>query len=109
MPKKRSDDTKPQRRDPAATRRKLLTAARREFASSGLAGARAEAERRGIPFLGEIPLDAQIRQTSDEGRPIVATEPDSAHARHYIDIGREVWAAISSGAASRPAPRIVME
>jgi TetR/AcrR family transcriptional regulator len=38
MPKKRSDDTKPQRRDPAATRRKLLTAARREFADSGLPG-----------------------------------------------------------------------
>src|SRR5213595_263452 len=42
MPKKRSDDTKPQRRDPAATRRKLLTAARREFAKSGLAGARVD-------------------------------------------------------------------
>jgi TetR/AcrR family transcriptional regulator len=39
MPKRRDDDTKPQRRDPAATRRKLLTAARREFAASGLAGA----------------------------------------------------------------------
>src|SRR4051812_18209472 len=75
----------------------------------GHGGARAEAERRGIPFLGEIPLDAQIRQTSDEGRPIVATQPDSVHARHYTDIGREVWAAISSGAASRPAPRIIME
>jgi TetR/AcrR family transcriptional regulator len=46
MPKKRSDDTKPQRRDPAATRKKLLTAARREFASSGLAGARVERSRR---------------------------------------------------------------
>src|SRR3954467_8004351 len=42
MPKKRSDDTKPQRRDPAATRRKLLTAARREFAHRGLGGARVE-------------------------------------------------------------------
>src|SRR5207302_7883635 len=50
MPKKRSDDTKPQRRDPAATRRKLLTAARREFASRGLAGARVDdiAERAGV-------------------------------------------------------------
>jgi ATP-binding protein involved in chromosome partitioning len=75
----------------------------------GHGGARTEAETRGIPFLGEIPLDAQIRQTSDEGRPIVATEPDSVHARHYIDIGREVWTAISSGVASRPAPRIIME
>src|SRR4051794_32976109 len=50
MPKKRSDDTKPQRRDPAATRRKLLTAARREFANSGLAGARVDeiAARAGV-------------------------------------------------------------
>ena len=50
MPKKRSDDAKPQRRDPAATRRKLLTAARREFASSGLAGARVDeiAARAGV-------------------------------------------------------------
>jgi TetR/AcrR family transcriptional regulator len=50
MPKRRSDDTKPQRRDPAATRKKLLTAARREFASSGLAGARVDeiAARAGV-------------------------------------------------------------
>ena len=48
MPKRRSDDTR--RRDPAATRRKLLTAARREFASRGLAGARVDdiAERAGV-------------------------------------------------------------
>src|SRR5690348_6217789 len=50
MPKKRSHDNKPQRRDPAATRKKLLTAARREFASSGLAGARVDeiAARAGV-------------------------------------------------------------
>ena len=42
MPKKLSDDPRPRRRDPAATRRKLLTAARREFASRGLAGARVD-------------------------------------------------------------------
>src|SRR3954470_22280228 len=50
MPKKRSDDGKPQRRDPGATRKKLLTAARREFAQSGLAGARVDeiATRAGV-------------------------------------------------------------
>ena len=42
MPKRRADDTRPQRRDPVATRKKLLTAARREFAASGLAGARVD-------------------------------------------------------------------
>ena len=50
MPKKRSNNTRPQRRDPAATRSKLLMAARREFASSGLAGARVDeiAARAGV-------------------------------------------------------------
>src|SRR4029077_7789388 len=50
MPKRRADDLKPQRRDPAATRKKLLTAARREFAASGLAGARVDeiATRAGV-------------------------------------------------------------
>src|SRR5438552_4179191 len=55
----------------------------------GQGGARQEAETRGIPYLGGIPLDIQIRATSDEGRPIVAVEPDSVHARHYIGIARE--------------------
>jgi TetR/AcrR family transcriptional regulator len=50
MPKRRTGDFKPQRRDPAATRKKLLTAARREFAASGLAGARVDeiAARAGV-------------------------------------------------------------
>ena len=50
MPKPTSNGAKPKRRDPAATRRKLLTAARREFAKSGLAGARVDeiAERAGV-------------------------------------------------------------
>src|SRR6266852_5892978 len=75
----------------------------------GHGGARLEAEMRGIPFLGEIPLDINIRKTSDDGRPIVAIEPESVHALRYIDIAREVWAAVASGTASRPAPRIVIE
>ncbi|MFL6840389.1 MAG: TetR/AcrR family transcriptional regulator [Bradyrhizobium sp.] len=50
MPKGRPGDSRPQRRDPAATRRKLLTAARREFAQNGLAGARVDeiAARAGV-------------------------------------------------------------
>src|SRR3954471_28017 len=50
MPKRRPGDSRPQRRDPAATRRKLLTAARREFAQNGLAGARVDeiAARAGV-------------------------------------------------------------
>jgi len=75
----------------------------------GHGGARLEAEKRGIPFLGEIPLDMAIRQTSDDGRPIVATDPDGVHAKHYIDIARQLWTTITTGIATRPAPRIVIE
>ena len=75
----------------------------------GYGGARKEAEKLGVPFLGEIPLDMEIRKTSDDGRPIVAIEPESAHARLYIGIARQVWSALSSGHAGKPAPRIVIE
>ena len=75
----------------------------------GHGGARIEAEKIGAPFLGEIPLDIQIRVTSDDGRPIVATEPESVHAKLYIGIARQVWLALSSGQVGKPAPRIVIE
>jgi len=75
----------------------------------GHGGARRDADTRGIPYLGEIPLDIQIREASDDGRPIVAIEPASVHAMRYIDIARDVWTAVASGAASKPAPRIVIE
>jgi ATP-binding protein involved in chromosome partitioning len=73
------------------------------------AGARREAEKLGVPFLGEIPLDGTIRETSDDGRPVVASLPDGPHAAAYIEIARNVWAALVEGAESaRPAPRIRM-
>ncbi|MBI3700827.1 MAG: Mrp/NBP35 family ATP-binding protein [Afipia sp.] len=75
----------------------------------GHGGARIEAERRGIPYLGEIPLHIEIRKTSDDGRPIVATDPDSVYARHYMDMTRRLWEIVVTGTASKPAPRIVIE
>ncbi|MDB5593607.1 MAG: sodium:proton antiporter [Hyphomicrobiales bacterium] len=75
----------------------------------GHGGARAEATKMNVPFLGEIPLDMRIRETSDEGRPIVATEPDSPHAQIYKMIASTVWASLSGGGATRAAPRIVIE
>ncbi len=71
-------------------------------------GARHEAERLGVPFLGEVPLAMTIRETSDSGRPIVASHPDSAHAKAYLGIARQVMASLAGGAV-RTAPRIVIE
>ncbi|HLX15470.1 MAG TPA: iron-sulfur cluster carrier protein ApbC [Bradyrhizobium sp.] len=56
----------------------------------GHGGARHEAERLGVPFLGEIPLHISIRTTSDDGTPVVASEPNGAHAAIYRAIAAKV-------------------
>ncbi len=75
----------------------------------GHGGAKAEALRLGVPFLGEVPLDLKLRERSDSGEPIVATEPDSPHTLNYQNIARQVWASLEGGALARPAPKIVFE
>jgi ATP-binding protein involved in chromosome partitioning len=56
----------------------------------GHGGARHEAERLGVPFLGEIPLHMSIRTSSDAGNPVVASEPDGPHAAIYRAIATQV-------------------
>ena len=73
----------------------------------GHGGARAEAERLGVPFLGEVPLAIEIREKSDAGAPVVASAPAGVHARHFRDIAARVRDGL--GVASRPAPKIVIE
>ncbi|HUC51687.1 MAG TPA: iron-sulfur cluster carrier protein ApbC [Xanthobacteraceae bacterium] len=73
----------------------------------GHGGARHEAERLGVPFLGEVPLDISIREKSDAGLPVVATAPDSAHAQVYRDIAARVRDGLRG--SGRPAPKIVIE
>ncbi|MCX7324495.1 MAG: Mrp/NBP35 family ATP-binding protein [Hyphomicrobiales bacterium] len=75
----------------------------------GHGGARHEAERLGVPFLGEIPLAMPIRELSDNGRPIVASDPDSPHAKAYVAIAMQVKRALEGPSTLRPAPRIVIE
>jgi ATP-binding protein involved in chromosome partitioning len=56
----------------------------------GHGGARQEAERLGVPFLGEIPLHMSIRATSDSGTPVVESEPNGPYAALYRAIGSKV-------------------
>jgi len=74
-------------------------------------GARREAETLGMEFLGELPLDMEIRETSDGGRPIVVSKPDNPHAEAYVAIARRVWEKVSAalGSEAAQAPRIVMQ
>ncbi|BAU93656.1 Mrp protein [Methylorubrum populi] len=75
----------------------------------GHGGARHEAERLEVPFLGEIPLTMAIRETSDAGRPVVATDPDGPQAKVYREIAQKLWGNLTGAPAGRAAPRIVIE
>jgi ATP-binding protein involved in chromosome partitioning len=73
----------------------------------GHGGAQKEAERLGVPFLGGVPLHMTIREKSDAGLPVVATEPDGPHAKIYREIAAKALDQIRG--ASRTAPKIVIE
>ncbi|ASY55489.1 MULTISPECIES: Mrp/NBP35 family ATP-binding protein [Sinorhizobium] len=77
----------------------------------GHGGARKEAERIGVPFLGEVPLTMGIRETSDAGTPLVVSDPDGEVARNYRSIAERVWKQLSAGKANkgRAMPNIVFE
>jgi ATP-binding protein involved in chromosome partitioning len=76
----------------------------------GQGGARREAERLGVEFLGELPLALSIRELADAGTPIVASRPDTAEAASYRRIAARVWDKLQGAGAAAPAgPRIVVE
>ena len=77
----------------------------------GHGGAKDEAKRLGVPFLGEVPLHMEIRQTSDAGTPIVASSPDSEHAKAYIAIAEQMLDRLNAeqNMAGNEAPKIIME
>jgi ATP-binding protein involved in chromosome partitioning len=65
-------------------------------------GARAEAEKAGVPFLGEAPLDMAIREGSDAGAPIVAVAPESSQAAPYLALAEKVRGAVMKDAPKMP-------
>lgn len=74
----------------------------------GHGGARRTAETLDCEFLGEIPLDLAIRETSDSGTPIVAAAPDGREAGAFIEIAARVAAKLESGTTQKAAPRIIV-
>jgi ATP-binding protein involved in chromosome partitioning len=72
----------------------------------GHGGAKAEAEKIGVECLGEIPLHIAIRETSDAGTPITATQPDSPQAKAYRKIAARLWEKLDG--TTRKSPRIVI-
>jgi len=74
-------------------------------------GARIEADKLGMDFLGEVPLHMDIRETSDAGKPIVVSDPDSEHAKTYRAIADKLYGNIENALAAQEvqAPKIVVQ
>ncbi|HEY5226839.1 MAG TPA: Mrp/NBP35 family ATP-binding protein [Methylovirgula sp.] len=70
-------------------------------------GARHEAEKLGVQFLGEVPLAMTIREQADSGKPVVVTDPEGAYSVAYRGIAEKVKASLEKGPA-RAAPKIVI-
>lgn len=77
----------------------------------GHGGAKREAERMGVDFLGEVPIEIAIRENSDAGTPITVSQPDSQSAANYREIAERIWVQIekSLGDAGQSAPKIVIQ
>lgn len=73
----------------------------------GHGGARAEAEKLGSPFLGEVPLHAEIRAVSDAGQPVALKGRADHQAKAFYEIAEKVLAGLET--AGRPAPVITIE
>jgi len=74
----------------------------------GHGGAKATAASLGVDFLGEIPLVPAIRETSDAGAPIVATQPDSVEAKAFLAVAQKIAGKLSAR-TDRPAPNIILD
>jgi ATP-binding protein involved in chromosome partitioning len=77
----------------------------------GAGGGARMAQEYGVRLLGELPLDARIREEADGGRPSVVAAPDSARGRAYFETARRTAAALALRARDRSTlfPKIVVE
>ena len=62
----------------------------------GEGGGKIAAEQFHIPFLGQIPLDASVRECGDAGKPVVVAHPDSAVAREFLKVAEKFIETLSA-------------
>ncbi len=73
-------------------------------------GAQKTAQNMGVPFLGEIPLTMETRKSGDEGEPVVSSDPESAQAKKFRELARNVAAQVSirNMAGEQEQPEIIL-
>ena len=73
----------------------------------GHGGARDEALKLGVPFLGEVPLHMDIREKSDSGKPVTATMPESVHAQIFRELAAKVWSEVERAKGTLTPPPLL--
>jgi ATP-binding protein involved in chromosome partitioning len=56
----------------------------------GHGGVKAAAERLGLPFLGEVPIDLALRESGDQGIPLVEAHPESPQAKVFLEMASKL-------------------
>ncbi|KDD77038.1 ParA/MinD ATPase-like protein [Helicosporidium sp. ATCC 50920] len=57
----------------------------------GGGGVQEAAESAGVPLLGDVPLQMDVRESGDAGAPVAASEADSPAVKAYRDMAKKVW------------------
>ena len=73
----------------------------------GHGGAREEARKLGVPFLGEVPLHMDIRETSDSGKPVTVAAPDGAHAGIFRELAARAWTEVERAKGTLTPPPVL--
>ena len=60
----------------------------------GEGGVKAEAKKRGIEMLGEIPISSEVRKSSDSGIPIIISDPKSVQSQNYRKIAKAILTSV---------------
>ena len=75
----------------------------------GTDGGKKLADELSIPLLGQLPINQNIREGGDKGKPIVFDKPESEQAKKILEMSRNMAAEISKANFSSAAPKIEIE
>jgi ATP-binding protein involved in chromosome partitioning len=70
-------------------------------------GGRAAAEKLGVPFLGEVPIDPAIREGGDNGVPILISDPDSPQSKAFVEIAQRMTKELSISKSQQVGLKII--
>jgi ATP-binding protein involved in chromosome partitioning len=79
----------------------------RRYEIFGAGGGQELADKLEVPLIGQIPLLSDVREGSDEGRPIVATDPDGQAGRAFAAIAEQLDVAMAPKRRYNPGLKLI--